>query len=93
MEIFLNEAAPKAKDVPHRQVKGICLKLIMVRAFFTGMHYGMHVDLGRAVGVSDYSCHFETASVCPAYFFGTFLCVQCFLIIFAFCEHLPIGLL
>ena len=64
MENSLNESA--SKDVPHRQAKGIVAKFIRARAFLNEMHYDVHADLGRAIGVVDSHRRSMTASVRPA---------------------------
>ena len=61
-----------SKDVPENPGKPKIWENSMARAFLNGMHYGVHADVGRAVGVSDSCCLFETASVCPAECFDTF---------------------
>ena len=64
MENLLARIAPK--DVPHNPGKPKLLESIMARAFLPRMHYGVHIDLGRAVGVSDSHCCLVEASVWPA---------------------------
>ena len=60
----LDRIAPK--DVPHNPVKPKLLESMMAQKFLPGVHYDVHADLRRDIGVSDSHCHFVEASVRPA---------------------------